>query len=122
MPEAPHRETMSSLLATHTAIRVARELGYKPIDLPKPANPHPSPPATAPIGDFYVNDISDLQDAGRMLAQAAFYFAVFTVIFLAIVIIAMAIEGTLTIPRLPLVGLAFCLMYFLCRRRRPERL
>jgi hypothetical protein len=121
MPEAPHRETMSSLLATRAAIRIARDVGYKPIDLPKPAIPQPSEPATVPVGEFHVDYHSDYMEAGRMLARAAFYFSVVMAIFMAIVIIALAIEGTLTIPRLPLVGVAFCIMFLSCHRRRAER-
>jgi hypothetical protein len=33
MPQTPRRETLSSLLATHAAIRVARDVGHTPLDV-----------------------------------------------------------------------------------------
>jgi hypothetical protein len=39
MPSSHQRETLSSLLATHTAIRVARDVGYPPLEVPPPVAP-----------------------------------------------------------------------------------
>jgi hypothetical protein len=39
MPQTPSRETLSSLRATHEAIRVARDVGYPPLEVPPPPGP-----------------------------------------------------------------------------------
>ena len=57
MATTHHRETMSALLATHTAIRIARDVGHPPLEVPPqpqpaiPAEPSPeydaAPPTTS---------------------------------------------------------------------------
>jgi hypothetical protein len=97
MQSGPTRETLSSVLATHTAIRVARDVGYPHIDVPRPLEPAFSP---SPF-DF---DQSELRSEERwrhdfkVLAQLAYYCLVGFAVLLGITVIVMAINGLLIMP------------------------
>ena len=84
-PRPPSHETMSALLAAHTAIRVARDLGYPKIEVPPPSEP--AVPEDMPRD--YDPDAPPLIEPPRQISAGEMLYITLTV--LALILLAVLI-------------------------------
>ena len=90
MAETPHRETMSSLLATHTAVRVARDIGYPRIAPPTPEPAAPDPPTRIPL--FYLRVPAKPRFA-RTVFDALVYLLIAVAVLLSMLAVAVYLQN-----------------------------